>query len=693
MLIRPYTISQIAILLMVVFFLTYLRQGQANLPADQQRHTRWMRYAILWAGVNIFITSWVGLLDNSPLKAIFYLQNFLGLGFWYALSQAIYALPEPSRSGPDARTPQEAATSPPGRRGWLQRGLITQMVGTHPEGRWIGLLFIALMVVEIPYTGFRFWEFIQSGERLPRPPIMSIPILFGGLWIFTLVARRLWWAERERLSLLPQWSMWSRRSRLLGSLHAILFPQNPLGRFYRGFMFISLVLGGMSLLFTSPLANWPTVFLVGLDILVTAAILVALFAYLSSPLAPTGLEIRVMGAGLTLFLSLISVLGWIITLTFLNQRLPGVPIVEITGFQGKIQFFTVPETYRPAAEALSGLLFPLISFAILGSIFFISVYTAYYRTTLKMAFTRIMDAFEQLRQGNLAHRIPESAWRDEMSQISASFNQMAATLQETRQSLQSYQTDLQNLVQQRTDELGREMAIRQRLELRQGIQDERARIAQETHDGLLQSLMGMRIRLSRGKRMSQMEAAAIQAEMQEMADELTQSVQDLRSLINELNEQLLPDGLVMGMRRLIQRHERVYAMTIESDLAYRPDFLTLPQELSLLRVAQEALANASHHGQASRAWVTLGWTGEESMPTAIVLRVRDDGVGFDQSGDRGGGWGLKNMLRRADQMGATLEIQSQPGQGTTVELCVPLTWLPGTAPESSDRIIIQQPGD
>ena len=92
-------------------------------------------------------------------------------------------------------------------------------------------------------------------------------------------------------------------------------------------------------------------------------------------------------------------------------------------------------------------------------------------------------------------------------------------------------------------------------------------------------------------------------------------------------------------------------------------------EVTLLRVAQEALANVAKHAGASRAWVTLSY-----MEDVVTLDVRDDGAGFlpaEPAEGRVGGFGLIAMRQRVNRLAGQLEIESAPGAGTVVSASLP----------------------
>jgi signal transduction histidine kinase len=98
----------------------------------------------------------------------------------------------------------------------------------------------------------------------------------------------------------------------------------------------------------------------------------------------------------------------------------------------------------------------------------------------------------------------------------------------------------------------------------------------------------------------------------------------------------------------------------------------LPQELEqhLLRIAQEAVTNALKHSGARRIWIKLHMDARR-----LWLRIRDDGQGFEPEGafaSVGGHFGLIGMRERAERVGGELRLASRPGEGTEVEVEVPL---------------------
>jgi signal transduction histidine kinase len=109
---------------------------------------------------------------------------------------------------------------------------------------------------------------------------------------------------------------------------------------------------------------------------------------------------------------------------------------------------------------------------------------------------------------------------------------------------------------------------------------------------------------------------------------------------------------------------------VEVDVSGSPGELPQDFEQHLLRIAQEAVTNALKHSGARNIWIKLHI--EEHK---LYLRIKDDGRGFEPEGafvSVGGHFGLIGMRERAERLGGDLRLASQPGEGTEVEVKVPL---------------------
>lgn len=200
-------------------------------------------------------------------------------------------------------------------------------------------------------------------------------------------------------------------------------------------------------------------------------------------------------------------------------------------------------------------------------------------------------------------------------------------------------------------------------------EQERARWARELHDETLQSLASLRIGLAAQLRRAS--PGPLADAVGEAIAQLETDIGNLRSLITELRPALLDDlGTQAAIRDLAERAGgRGLEVDVTLDLAYEngraSDRHTSELETAIYRIIQESLTNASKHGEAKRATVTV-----EEDETMIRIIVQDDGGGFDTTA-KSSGFGLLGMHERAELLDGTLEIQSAPGQGTTVKAAFP----------------------
>jgi len=193
-----------------------------------------------------------------------------------------------------------------------------------------------------------------------------------------------------------------------------------------------------------------------------------------------------------------------------------------------------------------------------------------------------------------------------------------------------------------------------------GMLDERARMAREIHDTIAQGLIGIVTQIEAAEESSEprrhLDAATRLA--RESLAEARRSVQALRP--QPLEEARLPEALATvaeGWSAL-----NGVEVTVSTTGDARP--LPVDVEATLLRTAQEALANVAKHASASRVGLTLSY-----MEDQVTLDVRDDGVGGAAA--RPGGFGLTSMSERIAGLHGALAIESEPGAGTAVSASVP----------------------
>ena len=231
--------------------------------------------------------------------------------------------------------------------------------------------------------------------------------------------------------------------------------------------------------------------------------------------------------------------------------------------------------------------------------------------------------------------------------------------------LRVYQADLEQLVEKRTKALWAENLQRQHLETKQAVEDERQRIAREVHDGVLQSLLGLRLRLLY---IMQMEATATaETEFTELIDEILHVAKEMRGLISGLHTRELASGLPAALIDLAVQLQKAYTMKVHTDIFYEPGTLSPEQEHHILRIAQEAMANACSHGGASDIWLRVDDGGENGR---FALNIKDNGIGFAVNAASRTGWGITNMRQRARLISGNFRLISEVGKGARVRVII-----------------------
>ncbi|MBD2564776.1 MULTISPECIES: AAA family ATPase [Nostoc] len=202
------------------------------------------------------------------------------------------------------------------------------------------------------------------------------------------------------------------------------------------------------------------------------------------------------------------------------------------------------------------------------------------------------------------------------------------------------------------------------------ILEERNRMAREIHDTLAQAFTGVLLHVGSVTQMlvDDSGSAQIYLERLEKIDELARTgLAEARRSVVALRPQLLEESTLQNaLHRLVTQMRS----TTKTTLIYESKGIvySLPTEVEnhLLRIAQEALTNAIKYANASRILVELVYD-----DTQCLLHIKDDGQGFGVGSISSvGGFGLLGMSERAEQIGAHLAIQSQPGQGTEIIVIV-----------------------
>jgi signal transduction histidine kinase len=199
--------------------------------------------------------------------------------------------------------------------------------------------------------------------------------------------------------------------------------------------------------------------------------------------------------------------------------------------------------------------------------------------------------------------------------------------------------------------------------------EERNRLARELHDAVSQRLFSASLAAEAAAALTGRGDARAGEEIARVQELVREALAELRGLIFELRPASLEaHGLVAALESHVDVLRRVESTPIRFEAGALPPLRT-QAERHVLRVAQEALANALRHGAPSSVSVRLA-----ERAGRLLLRVEDDGRGFDACAPavRGQHLGLTSMGERAKLIGGRLEVRSAPGEGTTVVLDVPV---------------------
>jgi two-component system sensor histidine kinase UhpB len=244
----------------------------------------------------------------------------------------------------------------------------------------------------------------------------------------------------------------------------------------------------------------------------------------------------------------------------------------------------------------------------------------------------LMRGADPLRPGA---RAPADGATPELRAVAGTFNEMVARLEAERR-----------------DSAGRALAAQE---------GERLRIAQELHDEVGQKLTATMLQLDSAAR------AGSSPAVEEAREGVRGSLEEVRLIARRLRPEALDDlGLTSALAALTNSFRASGGLSIERRIDSPLPKLDADTELVLYRVAQEAFTNVARHAGCASAGLELR-AGED----AVVLEVTDQGRGFDPQRRREGA-GLRGMRERALLVDAELDINSAPGQGTSVRLRCPL---------------------
>ena len=287
---------------------------------------------------------------------------------------------------------------------------------------------------------------------------------------------------------------------------------------------------------------------------------------------------------------------------------------------------------------------------------------------------RLTQAAQAIAAGNLETPLvaPEGG---EIGAMAAALEAMRRQLLHHIEALARWNERLEAEVKARTATLERQQAHIRRLyqQVLRAQEEERSRIARELHDEIGQTLTALRLALDEIARYLPPDSPG-HARLAHLKHVLEQSIADLRRLITALRPGILDQlGLVPAVRWMADQTLAPLDIAVHIQEEGRLDRLPPEVETVLFRIAQEGMTNIARHSGAQHAWVRF-----RREPHRVVMVIEDDGRGFEvetlaENEDPPRGLGLAGMQERAALLGGTVKVTSAPGQGTRVEVIIPLS--------------------
>ena len=203
-----------------------------------------------------------------------------------------------------------------------------------------------------------------------------------------------------------------------------------------------------------------------------------------------------------------------------------------------------------------------------------------------------------------------------------------------------------------------------------GILQERQRLSHEIHDTLAQGFISIVMHLEAAEQALATDPQRHLHHLHEARQTARDNIAQARRVVQDLRpEPLEEDPLPVAIQQTVQKWSDSCGIAAAAHITGAITPLHPEAEVTLLRATQEALANIRKHAQASEVTVTLSYMGD-----MVLLDVQDNGVGLNGSAAaaHAGGYGLIAMRERVAQLHGTLLIESEPGEGTTLVIQLPI---------------------
>lgn len=198
-------------------------------------------------------------------------------------------------------------------------------------------------------------------------------------------------------------------------------------------------------------------------------------------------------------------------------------------------------------------------------------------------------------------------------------------------------------------------------------EEERKRIAREVHDELGQILTGLQLNVTMLADLCPGDAAPLPELKQDTLNLTAQALSVARNVVAQLRPAALDMGIVVALEWLADNFASNTGIPCTAHIENSALQLDESRAIALLRIVQESLTNVARHAQAKQVDISL----DKGANDYFVLKISDNGVGFDSSAKKPASFGLLGIRERAFLLGGTASIDSRPGKGTRIEVRVP----------------------
>jgi signal transduction histidine kinase len=324
------------------------------------------------------------------------------------------------------------------------------------------------------------------------------------------------------------------------------------------------------------------------------------------------------------------------------RQVVGYAVVGVTGW-GLVVQEPWADVVAPAVQSLRPIIIALlIGVVLIAFIVSMGVRRVVSPITEMAAYSRLVAA------GDYAVHVPTNPIR-ELRDMGTAFNEMVGQISR-------YQAGLRHYV----------AAITKSQE------EERRRIARDLHDDTTQSLIaiGQRVELARDLVAETPDEAVEQ--LRDLRKMVTRTIESVREFSRDLRPTALEDlGLIPALQYLVNNLSQKDGVEASLEIEGTPEGLPPDLEVTVYRIVQEALTNVHKHARASRVDVRA-----QFLPQLVVIRVRDNGMGFEVPDEVAelaskGNYGLLGVRERAELFGGQVIISSRPGEGAEVQAILP----------------------